>query len=77
MKIYLAKFNALICCRKPSKGFLSEEKAEEYCEKRNLALLDQENKILEEIGEEPMDYDEFCGDSFDDAWEVEEIEVEE
>jgi len=77
MKIYLAKFNAVLCARKPSKAFLSEEEAEEYCERRNQGMLDEENAMLEELGEEPMDYDEYCGDFFDDAWEVEEIEVEE
>lgn len=77
MKIYLAKFNAIICSRKPSKAFLSEEKAEEFCEKRNQALLDEENVMRAEIGEELMDYDEYCGDFFDDVWSVEEIEVEE
>ena len=77
MKIYLAKFNAVLCARKPSKAFLSEKEAEEYCERRNQDMLDEENAMLEELGEEPMDYDEYCGDFFDDAWEVEEIEVEE
>lgn len=78
MKIYVARFNAVLGLNwKEPQGFLSEQAAEYFCEVENTKLLNEYNEYLEEIGEEPMDYDEYVGDNFEDAWEVEEIEVEE
>lgn len=77
MKIYVARFNAVLNWKKPSHGFLSEQAAEDFCEAENIKLMNEYNEYLEEIGEELMDYDEYVGDNFEDAWEVEEIEVEE
>lgn len=76
MKIYVAKFNSTLGEKEPSRGFLSEQAAEDFCEAENTKLLNEYNEYMEELGEEPMDYDEYVGDNFEDAWEVEEIEVE-
>lgn len=76
MKIYLAKFNSIIAPKKTTRAFLRESDAEKFVEEQNTALLNEFNEYMDELGEEPADYDEYCGDDFNDVWEVEEVEVE-